>query len=183
MGDQREELLTTAGLLDGRKRRPEATALSIRKVIPAHRFRMVGCIRRPIAMPRRGRTTARCDLEHVPRLAGEAWNQAALLRAWRADAERLYRMLDWPNARRVCMNDHMFVEPQRCAPDHRRLGDLLQHQPTAHEPQRAHTDGVRNLLKSRRNPEQTLPINEGKQGSRSDIRPQRCFAHEVAWDA
>ena len=31
-------------------------------------------------------------------------------------------------------------QPQRGAPDHRRMEDRLQHQPTAHEPQRAHTN-------------------------------------------
>ena len=39
-----------------------------------------------------------------------------------------------------CLNEHLFSQPQRGASDHRSMEDRLQHQPTAHEPQRAHTN-------------------------------------------
>ena len=42
-----------------------------------------------------------------------------------------------------CLNEHLFANLKRGPPDHRRMEDRLQHQPTAHEPQRAHTDRVR----------------------------------------
>jgi putative transposase len=42
-----------------------------------------------------------------------------------------------------CLNEHLFCQSQRDARDHRRLEDRLQHQPTALEPQRAHTNRVR----------------------------------------
>lgn len=35
-------------------------------------------------------------------------------------------------------------QSQRCRPDHQGMEDRLQHQPTTHEPQRAHTGRVRN---------------------------------------
>ena len=47
-----------------------------------------------------------------------------------------------------CLNEHLFSQPQRGTPDHRRMEDRLQHQPTAHEPQRAHTDRVRSTPRS-----------------------------------
>jgi putative transposase len=50
---------------------------------------------------------------------------------------------------------------QRDSADHRGMEDRLQHQPTAHEPQRAHTDRVCNPPQQGPNPEQTLLINEG----------------------
>ena len=40
-----------------------------------------------------------------------------------------------------CLNEHLFAS-SRGQRDHRRMEDRLQHQPTAHEPQRAHTDRV-----------------------------------------
>ena len=41
-----------------------------------------------------------------------------------------------------CLNEHLFANLNRGPQDHRSMEDRLQHQPTAHEPQRAHTDGV-----------------------------------------
>ena len=43
-----------------------------------------------------------------------------------------------------CLNEHLFANLNEGPPDHRRMEDRLQHQPTAHEPQRAHTNRVRN---------------------------------------
>jgi putative transposase len=42
-----------------------------------------------------------------------------------------------------CLNEHLFCQSQKGARYHRRLEDRLQHQPTALEPQRAHTNRVR----------------------------------------
>jgi Integrase core domain len=58
-------------------------------------------------------------------------------------------------------------KPRRGTPDHRRMEDRLQYQPTAHEPQRAHPHWVRSTPRSGAKLEQTLLMNEGKSGSRS----------------
>src|SRR6185312_14150361 len=50
------------------------------------------------------------------------------------------------------------------------MEDRLQHQPTAHEPQRAHTNRVRSTPQAGAKLEQTLLMNEGKLGSRSRAR-------------
>src|SRR5580698_7798410 len=47
------------------------------------------------------------------------------------------------------------------------MEDRLQHQPTAFEPQRAHTNRVRSTPQGGAKLEQTLLMNEGKLGSRS----------------
>ena len=56
-------------------------------------------------------------------------------------------------------------QSQRGARDHRRMEDRLQHQPTALEPQRAHTNRVRSTPRPGAKLEQTLLMNEGKLGS------------------
>ena len=76
-----------------------------------------------------------------------AWQQEhacrmALHRAGQTDAEWLRRKLQRPPARRVPQRTPVH-QPQGGTPDHRRMEDRLQHQPTALEPQRAHTDRVR----------------------------------------
>src|SRR6476469_8381120 len=47
------------------------------------------------------------------------------------------------------------------------MEDRLQHQPTAHEPQRAHTNRVRSTPQAGAKLEQTLLMNGDKLGSRS----------------
>src|SRR5580658_486321 len=47
------------------------------------------------------------------------------------------------------------------------MEDRLQHQPTAHEPQRAHTNRVRSTPQGGAKLEQILLMSEGKSGSRS----------------
>src|ERR1700742_4662460 len=47
------------------------------------------------------------------------------------------------------------------------MEDRLKHQPTAHEPQRAHANRVCNPPPQGPNPERNLLINGGKSGSRS----------------
>ena len=81
-------------------------------------------------------------------------------------AERLDRELQRSTARRM-LERAPVRQPEGGAPDHRRLEDRLQHQPTALEPQRAHTDRICNPPQPGPNPEQTLLINGGKLGSRS----------------
>jgi hypothetical protein len=54
---------------------------------------------------------------------------------------------------------------------HADLVDRLQHQPTALEPQRAHTNRVRSTPRSGAKLEQTLLMNEGKFGRRSAALP------------
>ena len=49
------------------------------------------------------------------------------------------------------------------------MEDRLQHQPTAHEPARAHTNRVRSTPQGGAKLEQTLLMNEDKLGSRSAI--------------
>jgi putative transposase len=75
-----------------------------------------------------------------------------------------------------CLNEHLFANLKRSSPDHRGMEDRLQHQPTAHEPQWAHTDRVRNPPQQGPNPERTLLINEGKSRSRSHPLPVGAFA-------
>src|SRR5271156_5826753 len=65
----------------------------------------------------------------------------ALHRTWQTDAEWLCRELQWPSARRVPQRASV-QQSQRGAGDHRRMEVRLQHQPTALEPQRAHTNRV-----------------------------------------
>src|SRR3954452_9381812 len=103
----------------------------------------------------------------------------ALHRTRQADAERLCRKLQRPLARRVSERAPV-RKSQRGSPDHRGMEDRLQHQPTAHEPQRAHTDRVCNPPLSGAEPEQTLLINEGKQGSRSIGMSPITSANQVA---
>ena len=42
-----------------------------------------------------------------------------------------------------CLNEHVFTNLSEARAIIEDMEDRLQHQPTAHEPQRAHTDGVR----------------------------------------
>src|SRR5271169_398711 len=90
----------------------------------------------------------------------------ALHRTRKTDAEWLRRELQRQTARRVPQRAPIH-QPQRGTSDHRRMEDRLQHQPTAFEPQRAHTNRVRSTLESGAKLEQTLLMNEGKLGSRS----------------
>src|SRR3984885_10079363 len=90
----------------------------------------------------------------------------ALHCARQTDAEWLRRELQRAPARRMPQRASV-RQPQRGARDHRRLEDRLQHQPTAFEPQRAHTNRVRSTPQSGAKLEQTLLITEGKLGSRS----------------
>ena len=46
-----------------------------------------------------------------------------------------------------CLNEHVFANLKE-ARDHRSMEGRLQHQPTAHEPQRAHTNRVRSTPQS-----------------------------------
>src|SRR6202012_4073661 len=101
-----------------------------------------------------------------PALAGGSRDRMALHRARQADAERFCRKLQRPTARRVSQRAPV-CQSQRGSSDHRGMEDRLQHQSTAHEPQRAHTDRVRNPPQQGPNPERTLLINGGKLGIRS----------------
>ena len=87
----------------------------------------------------RQRQRHRADLKRHPGVAAGARRRMALHRAGQTDAEWLRRELQRPPARRVPQRAPV-RQPQGGAPDHRRMEDRLQHQPTAHEPQRAHTD-------------------------------------------
>src|SRR4051794_27836670 len=92
----------------------------------------------------------------------------ALYRAGQTNAEWLRGELQRQATRRVPQRAPVY-QPQRGAPDHRSMEDRLQHQPTAHEPQRAHTNRVRSTPQGGAKLEQTLLMNEGKLGSRSSV--------------
>src|ERR1700677_3344284 len=85
-----------------------------------------------------------------------------------ADAEWLRRELQRPPARRVPQGAPV-RKPHRGARHHRRMEERLQHQPTALEPQRAHTNRVRSSPQGGAKLEQTLLMIEGKLGSRSPV--------------
>src|SRR5579872_7568724 len=68
---------------------------------------------------------------------------------------------------------------QRGSPDHRGMEDRLQHQSTAHEPRRAHTDRVCNPPQEGPITEQSLLINGGKLGSRSLILSHLKISLEI----
>src|SRR6478609_1216641 len=89
-----------------------------------------------------------------------------LQRAGEADAERVRRKLQRPLARRMPQRASVH-QPGRSSPDHRRMEDRLQHEQTAHEPRRAHTDRVRSTPQGGAKLEQILLMNEGMLGSRS----------------
>src|SRR6476620_7526668 len=55
------------------------------------------------------------------------------------------------------------------------MEDRLQHQPTAHEPQRAHTNRVRSTPQAGAKLEQTLLMNGDKLGSRSNVFIERLW--------
>ena len=68
-----------------------------------------------------------------------------------------------------CLNEHLFtnLNEARLIIEAWSMEGRLQHQPSAHEPQRAHTNRVRSTPQPGAKLEQTLLINEGKLGSRS----------------
>src|SRR3569623_1633459 len=116
----------------------------------------------------RERQWHRVHIERHIGLAGAAWHRVALHRAWQTDAEWICRELQRSPARRVPERTPV-CQPQRGPADHRELENRLPHQSTAHEPQRPHTDRVCQALQQGRKPEQSLLINEGNQGSRSQL--------------
>ena len=76
-----------------------------------------------------------------------------------------------------CLNEHLFTnlkEARQIIEEWR----IIQHQPTALEPQRAHTNRVRSTPTSGAQPEQTLPINEDNSGSRSASKVRIMSATE-----
>ena len=92
-----------------------------------------------LSMHDRQRQRHRADLKRHSRLAAGTRRRVALYCAGQTDAEWVYRKLQRPTARRVSERT-LVHQPQGGAPDHRRMEDRLQHQPTALEPQGAHTD-------------------------------------------
>lgn len=66
-----------------------------------------------------------------------------------------------------CLNEHMFANLNDARQIIEEWRIDYNTQPTAHEPQGAHTDRVRNPPQQGPNPERPLLINEGKLGSRS----------------
>lgn len=108
----------------------------------------------------RHRVHFKCDIG----LAGRTRDRVALYRARQADAERVCRKLQRVPARRVSERAPV-RQSQRGPPDHRGMEDRLQHQPTAHEPQRAYTDRICNPPQEGPNPERILLINGANWGA------------------
>jgi Integrase core domain len=76
-----------------------------------------------------------------------------------------------------CLNEHLFANLNQARQIIEEWRIDYNTKLTAHEPQRTHTNRVRNPPQPGQRPEQTLLINEGKQGSRSRCYPEQNRQH------